>query len=85
MGDLIGNVVDLNCILFRSQSFSRCRSQRSSNGRDCAYADMARLNVFYMIARAGVRAIGSSFSCLDILSYLYLAELDRERGDVFFV
>ncbi|CUU42405.1 1-deoxy-D-xylulose-5-phosphate synthase [Blastochloris viridis] len=43
---------------------------------------MARLNALYMIARAGSGHIGSSFSSLDILSQLYLAEM--AEGDLFF-
>jgi transketolase len=43
---------------------------------------MARLNTLYMISRAGSGHIGSSFSSLDILSWLYLSVL--QKGDRFF-
>lgn len=42
------------------------------------FAQMARFNTLYMIARAGSGHLGSSFSSLDIVSYLYLEVL---QGD----
>ena len=47
-----------------------------------AFADACRLNVLYMVARAGSGHIGASFSCLDILSWLHLEVL--EEGDRYF-
>ncbi|MCI5212267.1 MAG: transketolase, partial [Candidatus Electrothrix sp. ATG2] len=43
---------------------------------------MARINALYMIACAGSGHIGSSFSCLDIVSWLHLTEIKDE--DIFF-
>ena len=40
------------------------------------FADMCRINTLYMITRAGSGHIGSSFSSLDIVSWLYLNELN---------
>jgi transketolase len=53
-----------------------------ATAKTAAFADLCRLNVLYMIARAGSGHIGTSFSCLDIVSWLYLNEL--RDGDVFF-
>jgi len=39
------------------------------------FADMCRVNALYMIARAGSGHIGSSFSSLDVVSWIYLQEL----------
>lgn len=39
------------------------------------FADMCRINALYMIMRAGSGHIGSSFSSLDIVTWLYLHEL----------
>ena len=39
------------------------------------FATYCRINVLYMIARAGSGHIGSSFSSLDIVSWLYLNEI----------
>jgi transketolase len=51
-------------------------------------ADLSRINVLYMIARAGSGHIGSSFSSLEIMTWLMLAELDPEqpnrRGHLYF-
>ena len=46
------------------------------------FADLCRINVLYMITRAGSGHIGTSFSCLDLVSWLYLHELGPD--DVFF-
>lgn len=46
------------------------------------FADLCRLNALYMITRAGSGHIGTSFSCLDLMSWVYLNEL--RAGDVFF-
>jgi transketolase len=51
------------------------------------FADLARFNTLYMIERAGSGHIGSSFSSLDIVSWLHLDEMDgieRPGGDIFF-
>jgi len=39
------------------------------------FATLSRINTLYMITRAGSGHIGSSFSCTDIVSWLYLNEL----------
>ncbi len=46
-------------------------------------ATLTRINALYMIARAGSGHIGSSFSSLDILSWLHLQEM-RDGEDLFF-
>ncbi len=48
------------------------------------FAHMARFNALYAITRAGSGHIGSSFSSLDIVSWLHLRVMDRARGDVYF-
>ncbi|MFL5892587.1 MAG: transketolase C-terminal domain-containing protein [Solirubrobacterales bacterium] len=40
-----------------------------------AFADACRLNTLYMIARAGSGHVGTSFSCMDVLSWLHLEVL----------
>jgi transketolase len=50
--------------------------------RAAAYADACRLNVLYMVARAGSGHLGTSFSCLDMLSWLHLEVLGE--GDRYF-
>ena len=43
--------------------------------RAAAFADACRVNVLYMVMRAGSGHLGTSFSCLDILSWLHLEVL----------
>jgi transketolase len=50
--------------------------------RAAAFADACRLNTLYMIARAGSGHLGTSFSCMDVLSWLHLEEM--EEGDRYF-
>jgi transketolase len=83
VGDLIGSVVDSELYYIPQPEFGRVRSLNSAREDVVAlYADMARLNALYMIARAGSGHIGSSFSALDILSRLYIAEMAGD--DLFF-
>ena len=54
-----------------------------------AFAALARINILYMIARAWSGHIGTSFSSLEIMSWLFLNEIrDLDRGpdacDIFF-
>ncbi|MFZ5811833.1 MAG: transketolase C-terminal domain-containing protein [Thermodesulfobacteriota bacterium] len=49
-----------------------------------AFATLCRINTLYMVARAGSGHLGSSFSAMDIVAWLHLQELGRERGDLFF-
>jgi transketolase len=44
------------------------------------FADMARVNTLYSIMRAGSGHIGSSFSSLDIVTWIYLVELGALDG-----
>jgi transketolase len=85
MGELIGDVVETELYYIKRAEFDRVRKLKAPQGAlSGLFADMARLNALYMIAKAGSGHIGSSFSALDILSHLYLCELNRERGDLFF-
>ena len=46
-----------------------------------AFAALARINTLYMIARAWSGHIGTSFSSLDIMSWLFLNEMqDLDKG-----
>src|SRR5262245_61438886 len=48
--------------------------------RTTIFAALARLNTLYMIKRAGSGHIGSSFSSLDLVSWIYLNGLRAEPG-----
>jgi transketolase len=50
--------------------------------RTRAFAELARINTLYMIAGAWSGHIGTSFSSLEIMSWLFLNEMrDLEQGD----
>jgi len=63
--------------------FERVRNLNCSPAeRAAVFANLCRFNALYMIAKAGSGHIGTSFSCLDILSWIYLNELgERHDGD----
>jgi transketolase len=87
MGDLIGNAVSGTLYYAPPSEFTRVRAIDGDPGRTTAlFADLCRLNVLYMVARAGSGHIGSSFSSLDIMSWLMLRELrdDSKSRDAFF-
>jgi transketolase len=57
--------------------------------RAAAFAALARINALYMIARAWSGHIGTTFSSLEVMSWLFLNEIRRldegpERCDIFF-
>src|SRR5438067_467064 len=57
--------------------------------RAAILADICRINTLYMIMNAGSGHIGSSFSCLDLISWLWTEELvdansGRPGSDTFF-
>jgi len=61
----------------------------SPERRVSAFAAACRINTLYMIARAGSGHIGTSFSSLDILSWLFLEDMRLPAhpgagGDLFF-
>jgi transketolase len=59
-----------------AREHERVRAIPSDRVRTAAlFATLCRINTLYMIARAGSGHIGSSFSSLDIVTWLYLHEL----------
>jgi transketolase len=62
-------------------------SSVTAEERASLFADTCRINTLYMIMKAGSGHPGSSLSCLDIVSWIYLEELDNlgnENSDLFF-
>jgi transketolase len=60
---------------------SRLRSLETTPERRVgAFAAACRINILYMIARAGSGHIGTSFSALDLLSWLFLEEMRLPAG-----
>jgi transketolase len=84
LGELIGKVVESTLYYVPKSEFDRVRTlnEASAPEKTRIFADMCRLNTLYMIARAGSGHIGSSFSSLDVVSWLYLNELKND--DLYF-
>ena len=62
--------------------FARVWGAQEASAADRAeiFADMARVNTLFSIMRAGSGHIGSSFSSLDIVTWIYLVELGALDG-----
>ncbi len=90
MGDQIGKAVDGTLYYFPYPELERIRTLNlPKEQRAMILADMCRLNALYMIARAGSGHIGSSFSSMEIFTWLLTEELDiakspQAEGDTFF-
>src|SRR5678815_1178439 len=91
MGDLQtdqGESLELHYI--PASEFQRLLTRpASAAARAAAFAALARINTLYMIAGAWSGHIGTSFSSLEIMSWLFLNEvrdLDKGAGacDIFF-
>lgn len=83
MGDLPGQAVEGTLYYVPYAEFERVRNLNFARDQKTAtFADMCRLNALYMIARAGSGHIGSSFSSLDVVSWLLLEEM--KGSDVYF-
>ena len=72
-----------------AREFQRLLARGLPPDQECAaFAACCRINTLYMIARAGSGHIGSSFSSLDLVSWLHLRELRGGRAgqpqDLFF-
>jgi transketolase len=51
--------------------------------RSGLFAALCRINVLYMVKRAGSGHLGTSFSCQDLVSWIFLEET-RSDSDIFF-
>ena len=68
---------------FEKNAFDKIfKSNSTKFNKTKLFTEMARFNTLYMISKAGSGHIGSSFSSLDIISYLYLNVLNK--NDKFF-
>ncbi len=83
MGDLITEAVTGTLYYLDKDTFERvAKSNTTPHARTALYSNMARLNTLYMIANAGSGHIGSSFSSMDVVSWLYLESM--KDNDVYF-
>lgn len=82
MGDQVGAAVSGTLCYVPASEFERVRSmQVPEEGRVRLFAALCRINALYMIARAGSGHIGSSFSSLDIISWLLLNEANTPPSE----
>lgn len=92
MGDQVGVAVSGTLYYVPYKEFERVRSLTVGPVEKTAlFAALCRINTLYMIARAGSGHIGSSFSSMDVMSWLQLNELRtaaindfNEPNDIFF-
>jgi transketolase len=81
VGDQIGTAVTGTLYFVPAREFKRVRALPVDDVAVARlFAALCRINALYMIARAGSGHIGSSFSSLDIMSWLLLHEV-RAGGD----
>ena len=72
MGDLIGEIVSGTLYRVTRAEMARLLGKGlQTNNKIELFASINRINALYMIARAGSGHIGSSFSSMEIMSYLY--------------
>ncbi len=92
MGDQVGVTVSGKLLYVPYKEFERIRATSLSPvDKTILFAALCRINTLYMIARAGSGHIGSSFSSMDIMSWLQLNELRHSTpsdlstpNDIFF-
>jgi transketolase len=83
MGDLVTEAVTGTLYYIEKGEFERVAASNVDQAQRAAlYANMARLNTLYMIANAGSGHIGSSFSSMDVVAWLYLEGMKGD--DVYF-
>lgn len=76
MGDQVGVAVSGTLYYIPLKEFDRIRALPvSAVQKTSLFAALCRINTLYMIARAGSGHIGSSFSSMDIMSWLQLNEI----------
>jgi transketolase len=83
MGDQVGIAVSGNLYYVPLKEFERIRALSISTVKKTnLFAYLCRINTLYMIANAGSGHIGSSFSSIDIMSWLLLNEVRvSPKGD----
>jgi transketolase len=82
MGDQVGVAVSGSLYYVPYKEFERILTlDIDSIEKTALFAALCRINTLYMIARAGSGHIGSSFSSMDIMSWLQLNEIRESLGD----
>ena len=92
MGDLISQEVSGNLYFVPFKEFEKINKYDITNIEKAKlFSGLCRINTLYMIAKAGSGHIGSSFSSMDVLAWLYLYEMKGQvnstldfNSDIFF-
>lgn len=84
MGEQVTTILGSGLFFAGRSEFDRIRSlnRLSSFDRVTLFADLCRLNTLYAVARAGSGHLGSSFSSMDVVSWLYLEQMGAD--DLYF-
>ena len=89
MGDQLGTSLDTDLSYVPRRVFEHVYAAGlSPHARAQLFADLCRINVLYMVARAGSGHLGSSFSSMELMSWLLLEQLDacapNQHGNLYF-
>lgn len=85
MGDLIGESLSGNLVFINLEQIDKIRSLNfSSLDKIKILANIYRVNTLYMVANAGSGHIGSSFSSLDIMTYILEKEVVNSFNEKIF-
>lgn len=84
MGDLITNTTKTSLSYVGLDEYEKCWKITDFTTRVKLFASLNRINIIYMIARAGSGHIGSSFSSIDIMSFLELLKAESTREIIYF-
>ena len=85
MGDQVGSAIGGTLCYVPREEFSRVLSLNCSNFDKVAlFSTLCRINILFMVARCGSGHIGSSFSSIDIMSWMHLIHLrgQAERNNI---
>lgn len=83
MGDLITDTLSGELSYFKRNNFLKIkRSMINDEAKASLISDMQRINILYMISKAGSGHIGTSFSSIDIMTWLYFFHM--KKNDIFF-
>jgi transketolase len=85
VGDQIGISLEGNLLQIPVSTFDNLLAKEIDSSVISIFSNLCRINALYMIAKAGSGHIGSSFSSMDIMSYIFLKEIyDKEDPAIFF-
>lgn len=83
MGDLITDVVNGTLYYVPKKEFDRILKIKDPILKTKLFSELSRINTLYMISKAGSGHIGSSFSSMEIMSWITLNELGFDNN-IFF-